>query len=240
MFTIFIWINCFVKPLWKKELFCIFLCLQVGIAVHWESSELNSAHQTCLFPYVTWWLFRVKSFFSFLCPFCPVFFLHACLVEAIDAFLVLADNRCGFACQGLGSLWILPRLLPAPTKLDFICPARVCISPECISTVFQKFFQELFPLCILTWGVRRHSLSNLSRGAQWWALFRILKQRSTYGRSGGITGLMLWGGEKQGDVKWLWAHLHGERGRVGSQTQGLSLQWSLQCGGNDLNHFLLL
>lgn len=214
MFTIFIWINCIVKPLWKKELFCIFLCLQVGIAVHWESSELNSAHQTCLFPYVTWWLFRVKSFFSFLCPICPIFFLHACLVEAIDAFLVLADNRCGFACQGLSSLWILPRLLPAPTS-----PARLCISPECISTAFQKLFQELFPLCVLTCGVRRQSLSDLSRGAWWWALFRILKQRSIHGRSGGITtSVMLWHGERQGDVKWLWAHLHGERGRVGSQT----------------------
>lgn len=119
-------------------------CSSLGIQWTRESGELNSAHQTCLFPYVTWWLFRVKSFFSFLCPICPVFFLHACLVEAIDAFLVLADSRCGFACQGLGSLWILQRLLPAPTKLDFICPARLCISPECISTAFQKFFRSFF------------------------------------------------------------------------------------------------
>lgn len=160
-----------------------------------------------------------EKFFSFLCPICPVFFLHACLVEAIDAFLVLADNRCGFACQGLGSLWILQRLLPAPTKLDFICPARLCIIPECISTVFQKFFQELFPLYVLTCSVRRQSLSDLSRGAWWWASFRILKQRSIHGRSGGITtSVTLWRGERQRDVKWLWAHLHGERGRVGSQT----------------------
>lgn len=86
--------------------------------------------------------------------------------------------------------------------------------------VYKCCIQELFPLCVLTWGVTRHSLGDLSRDAQWWALFRILEQGSVRGRSGGTATPPLRLGEKHGHVKWLWAHSCEERGCVGSQVAG--------------------
>lgn len=94
--------------------------------------------------------------------------------------------------------------------------------------VYKHCVQELFPLCFLTWAVARHSLGDLSRGAQWWALFRILEWRLAHGRSGVIAILTLQLVEKHRDVMWLWAHLHEERGCVGSQIAGpVSTVWRI-------------